>query len=937
MLSTLLVCLPLASLPLAPPPPRLDDALKSRELAGIAEEQALLARQLKRLRQTMEILVLRLQAESRPRAVELLEQGIALLDARERNARALTLEEAMDDARERVESGQVVQSLESQEEVIAGLERLLAVLMERGNLDNIEENLERVREMKAALTELTRRERELRRETRQLRNDSANDAQRELEQGIAEAIREERELLAENERAGRESGSLALEEIEQALSELRSDLEADSGLLEAWRPAESEELAGATEDLENARRAESRARRLSTAAKTLREVSEATTSATAEQADRMEQALEQRLERAERHARASGDEAAETAARALSDALEALRSSRQEGADAGRAAEEVSELASGLEEDADAERATAEVSRERAITELESLTEEDSVAGLVARDVTEALTRASQAESAEESAEATDEAARLLRTGKGDLGRMAEALSSSQTELAGEAERLERGLSALPQGESEAGQRAGEQLEKAAQALRAAAANARREAPQEARQDAERAEQALEAAQEALRTARESTTARDAEERAQRQSELAARTSQLQENAQKGSMDPGSTAEVGEALEAAQRAMERATEELESNRGAAAAEAQREAVEALAKAADSAREGVRPTSPEDRERAAELAEEQARVRDDILRLARRDEEKRNPEAIAGMERAQEAASEAESALDSGELLDAERSEKEVERELDRARGELEKEEEQYESLRQEELLFRITEEIQTAVEAHREQMAGTAEIDAQRDGGDRPSRAQRLRLRRIAREEEAVAERVGEIAGALEDEQSAVFAEVLRHVQTDLEDLAIDLSEEGDYETGERVQGRQRDVEERLEWLLEALQEEQRRREQEQNQDQQQEQDQEQQQETENRLVPNQAELKLLRRMEIEIQDGIERLLVLYPELSEEDPADVNPLILEDVLRLAVRHERTSDLFARFRARLGLPDPENAGGDGETPVEEEEE
>ncbi|MDP6989057.1 MAG: hypothetical protein QF903_06225, partial [Planctomycetota bacterium] len=67
---------------------------------------------------------------------------------------------------------------------------------------------------------------------------------------------------------------------------------------------------------------------------------------------------------------------------------------------------------------------------------------------------------------------------------------------------------------------------------------------------------------------------------------------------------------------------------------------------------------------------------------------------------------------------------------------------------------------------------------------------------------------------------------------------------------------------------------------------------------------------------------KLLRRMEVEVLDSIDELLELYPELAAQDAGDLDPLLLEDILRLAHRHERTSELFGRFRARLGLPDPE---------------
>ena len=138
--------------------------------------------------------------------------------------------------------------------------------------------------------------------------------------------------------------------------------------------------------------------------------------------------------------------------------------------------------------------------------------------------------------------------------------------------------------------------------------------------------------------------------------------------------------------------------------------------------------------------------------------------------------------------------------------------------------------------------------------------------------------------------------------------------------IARDMSEVGGYRSDERVQVAQAEVARSLRWLAEALAEEKERRAQQQ-QEQQQEQ-QQQQQQAANRLVPDVAELKLLRRMEVEVLDSIDELLELFPELADDDVEGLDPLLLEDILRLAHRHERTSDLFGRFRARLGLPDPD---------------
>src|SRR5258705_8923129 len=54
----------------------------SRERSGLADDQALLQRQLTRLRQTMEILATRFEAEGRTHAAKLLRDGLAQLGVR---------------------------------------------------------------------------------------------------------------------------------------------------------------------------------------------------------------------------------------------------------------------------------------------------------------------------------------------------------------------------------------------------------------------------------------------------------------------------------------------------------------------------------------------------------------------------------------------------------------------------------------------------------------------------------------------------------------------------------------------------------------------------------------------------------------------------------------------------------------------------------------
>jgi len=332
----------------------------------------------------------------------------------------------------------------------------------------------------------------------------------------------------------------------------------------------------------------------------------------------------------------------------------------------------------------------------------------------------------------------------------------------------------------------------------------------------------------------------------------------------------------------------------------------------------LREAMRAASEGVTPTDAEDVRRAEELAKEQERIREDLLDLARRIQERDNARPLPSLDRAEESAGEATGELREGDLSEAEEREREVEQELRRTREQLEEEEQQYQRLREEEQLFRIAEEVQSLIEGHREQMDALIELDSQRQPASPPSRAQKLRLRRISREEEGLAGRALEISAAVVEEGALVAGRLLENAANDLERIAEALSEVGDYQTGERTQALQRDVEESLVWMLESLRQEQARR-----RDEDRSQQQQEQQQDENRpgLIPDTAELKLLRRMEIDLQQSVEELLLLYPEL--EDPEEVPESVLRDIARLGIRHEQITELFKAMRERVGIQAPED--------------
>ena len=895
------------------------DGSRSREQAALVEEQELLARKLARIAVSMGRLADRFDAEGRVHAAKLLREAIEHIALRREDAEGATLEELMTGSQVELDAGQSMQSIESQQRVVEDLERLLAILMDRPDLDELEDELEKLKRQKAELGAMARAEKELREKTEALREDASNETQKSLEAGIQAALAEQRRLLAENEKEARSSGALDLEKLEAALEALLEDQHIDAEVLQSWDPTAAGPLEELLPMLEAARAKQARAQRLTTSAEELRSAAKGTTDE-AEGVDPQQslRELQEAAEAARRAARASGDEGAERAAKALEDGAERLRAAGEDEAERARAASELDQLARELEQRAQAERADAGREREAARKGLAEAAQAGAESTQELAQELDEILQAAQEEAAD-AAEASEEAHRRLRNALSEMRFLGQALGASQAQNAERAERIEAGVERLPQDLGEDSERAQDALKSAAEAMKEASTAANEGEPQAASEAAQRAEKALQEAQAALSGARKSQSQGQPSTAALAESQeaLADEVRDLAETTDEASMDEEARQKTEEALEQAAQAMQQAAEKLSEGKSGSAAEAQRQAQQALDSAAEAAREGVEPQSEEDRERAEELAKEQERIEKELYEFMERFEAESDEETppLRSMSEAQSSASEARQSLEKGDLDKAAGEEQETERAIEEAMDDLTDEEEQYQELRDEELLFQIAEEVAAILEAHEASAEEVREVDAGRKPNASASRGQKLRLRKIARNQIALAERGTEIGEAIREEGSVVFGELIARVEHDLRLVARDLGEAGGYQSGERVQALQDDVSTSLGWLGDALEEEMERHE-----------------ESpppppggeppppgENRLVPDVAELRLLSRMELDVLDNIDELLVLYPELRT--PENLDPLLLEDIQRLAHRHERATELFQQFRERLGIPPP----------------
>jgi hypothetical protein len=913
-------------------------AHSGREQSALAEDQALLVRQLQRLRQTMEVLAQRFETEGRTHAAKLLRDGISHLTVRDAEASSKTLEELMTSSHQNLESGQANQAVETQQSAIKSLERLYSILTDRQGLENLEKSLEDLKKIQGELRDLADRENTLRKDTQSLDQRAANDKQRELSSGIQRAIEEQRQLLSRTESEARASGSLELEALERELDELIQRQSTDRAVLEAWDPSEKSALEEASPALDQAAEHAARAQRLSAAAAELRTAARAMRAESPDPAA-IARDLERSADAQERQQRASNDAAAAKAAEALRAASEDVQKSAPTTAARAQTADSLEARANELSKEAQTESDANKEATQRALAPLDKLADPHSAAGKVADEVRQALSGKSGAkpqDSADkkvgtddlekrtaDSERRTNDAQRALNAGLDDLRTLKKALSASQSAAAEESERLQRGLESLAQANTPEGEEARAKLASSSADEKRSAESAAREDAHEALQAAQNAEKSLHAAREALEHLRAKASAEksrtpesDALQKAEQ--ELAAKMDDLKQAAKESALAPPASESASAALSKAQSAMQKAAQSLGQGKSSESAKSESAALDELQKAAQAAQGGSQLTRPEDKTRAKELAEEQARIQRQLLDLAERNKKRDAAQPNQSLEKAAESAQSAEQSLSRSELNEAQGSEEETEKRMRQAMKELGQEEEQYQKLRQEELLFKIAEQVKSLIEEHQQQMKATVELDAGRKAGEPANHTQRLRLRKIAKAEEALGVRAGDIGKAILAEESVVFAEVLDQAEHDLKRLGEDMGEGGDYQSGERVQALQQDVEQSLSWLLEALQQEKERRKQEQQQQQQQQQQQNNQ--SQNRLVPDVAELKLLRRLEVETIDGLARMQTLHPELKS--GGDVDAIVLEDVRRLAYRHQRMSDLFQKFRKRLGLPDPD---------------
>ncbi|MCK5941124.1 MAG: hypothetical protein KAI24_04065 [Planctomycetes bacterium] len=501
-------------------------------------------------------------------------------------------------------------------------------------------------------------------------------------------------------------------------------------------------------------------------------------------------------------------------------------------------------------------------------------------------------------------------------------------------EMAAEARAAAQELANAPTQE-DAERTAGTELQEASDALRDVGRKVDEARQQGQRPDAQQAaaesRQSLEAARDALQGAlSQAAQNNQAELQAaqQRQQQLAQQAEQaqqqLQQAAQNGDINDKQQQAAQQAMQQAQQSMQQAQQQLQQGQQASAAQQQQQAAEQMQQAMDALQQN-RELDQAQKDQLAQQAQQQEQLTEDIIRLAKELEERDNDAARRAVEEAADASKKAQRAMEEGDADEVEQQQEKAREKLQEAIDELEEEQDRYQDLRQEELLFRMKDELTAFLEKQRPITEQTRQFQASQNDG-RLSRAARRKVNGLGEEEQALAGKIEFLVSALTEEGNLVYQSVLDANLEDLREVARRLAGRAP-DVGSFTVLLQEDVERRTEQLLAALEREQKRREQE-RQEQQQQQNQEQPQNKFNqqreRLVSLIAELEMLKQLGQDTREATENLKTLVEVRGDETISEAEVAMIQ---RLAHRHNEITKLFVQIKA--GVEEALNAMQGGE--------
>lgn len=896
----------------------------------LRRDQDEILRKAERLQALMQRLQQRYEREGKKEQVRLLEEGQRHLERSGILADAASI-------RDDLAAAALTEAVRKQKEVVDDLERLLNILLERKSVEQLDQQVKLAAEQAASARELEQRQRELIEATRNAVRNEPTPAQKALLDRLSELQAAQRR---EAERNAREAGTRrpflesALERVRALLREQdrleTSAAEEQNGHTDSSREREFDlgSLAQRARELERQLGDQQAQDALAEAARQLDDAAAGNDAQSLQQArDRLDALLQDAPNLpggAEGPARdPKWRELRERLTKAPAGATPAERAELQQIAKDAESVGKDRGAEAGKRNTGDANR-LADDGRKLAETMrgAEATPTQGEPASAAVEDAAKKLDEAADAgktgdtntarERVNQATAALERARSLHRQQNPDAARKAAS-------MAAEANATARELENSP--EAKDGERAATgQLDEAAKSLRAA-----EEGLEQAREQGKRGDvreptaaarkslqQAADFLQEALQAAngdaREEQQA--AAERQQQLEKAAAETAQQLQAAQgSGQATPEQGRRAGARLDEARKKMQEAAQRLAEGQQANAAGTQRDAAEELQKAADELQKGQPPTDAQ-KEALREQGKRQKELADDILRLAEELKKRQNKNAERAVQQAAESAQRAQRAMENGEPEEAEREQEQARAKLQEAAEQLEEEKDRYQDLRQEELLFRMREELQNFLQAQRPITKET--LDAQQasptEGLSRPVR---LKLNQLGKKEQELAGKVQYLVTALADEGNLVYQSVLKANVDDLEEIARRLAGRAP-DPGTFTTMLQQDVERRSEELLAALDRERARRDQERReQEQSPGQGQNRLNAARQKLVSLIAELEMLKQLGIDTRRANDNLRVLVEARGDDAPTEAETSMIE---RLAHRHGEITRLFQQIKA-----------------------
>jgi hypothetical protein len=751
-----------------------------------------------------------------------------------------------------------LQIVEKQTSLSRDLEDVFAILQDRNDLERLEDVLNALADGMITTGELIREEEQLLKETRRINHDPATLIAEALEK-VRDLIAAQEDLASKTEEASRKAGEaaelLVLAAELEALAEREETIEARAG--EAVRERAGDAVAALGE---TARNQESLAERLGNAAAEARE------------------------------GRASHDRGAFMRRQiALGEAL-------REAAD---------ELASGnLPEEVKKMLDEASGGMARAEKALDERRWDEA-----AKEARAAATKAVEAEE------------ELGRGGDGRIG-------PDQEEIGRD---LSRAIESM---EKVAGGKAGEEaVARARAAAREAAAAARsfgEGSDAAARRKAEAASRGMREAADALRRSWQESVGERKDETGDLADEQNASSRDARDVAEKLAT-ASDLLEEENALDGERQAardvadeMDRAEGQLRREAPGLAGEPQQNAAEGLKKlrdalekkAGDDGLKSAGEMSPQEKsEKYQDLTARQKELEERTRDLMRRLRELPDQKALGSLSNAADNMDSASSELGNEQGGMAEQDEEDARKQLENALNEMKGEQQKYQDIQQQEILFRVQQELEVLKEEQDSITAATEEFDAGREGERSLRRSQKKLLRGLALREQDVLDRTQEVKEKIEEDGSTVFTWILERNRDDLDEIVGFLK---GYSTDKLVRTIQKDVSNRFEELISALRQELKRR----MESPPPGEGQKPGQGGPQPLIPPVAELIMMKTMEEGALRRLEEFMVTTPAGDDEEMLGV---VRELIRRLANEHMAVTELFEEVLERSGGQHPPSGG------------